>query len=384
MANVKIDLLTLDFPPIHGGISHYLYEIVQHMPPDFIRVVCVTPPDADLFDAQQKFEIVRLKIPTKWHLFTKQLKFFSPAFLLQLAKSNNSQYVLCGQAHYSLLLPAWFYSKLKRIPFGVFCYGLDLLYPQNYSYRTIFNYLLRQANVVFVDSSAAQNIAINLQVDPDKISLIYPTINPTSLANHVSAEAIRERHGLANKKCIVTVGRLIERKGHDIVIQSLPAILNEIPEAHYVIVGTGPYESQLKRLVMELGLENSVTFAGYVSQKELGGYFSMCDVFTMISREIVETGDIEGFGIVYLQASSFEKPIVAGNSGGVPDAVLHEQTGLLVNPTDPNEVSVAITHILQNPALAKYFGVTGKNRVQTQFRSEEATKKVLEVMGFIS
>lgn len=377
----KIEFLTLDFPPISGGISHYLYEIARHLPPERVRVIGVAVPDAQDFDTQQLFDVVRLRIPTSWPLFKRQLKFFSPFFFAQLIKDGDVAYIWCGQAHYSLLLPAWVYSGLKKIPFAVFCYGLDLLYPQTRLYRTVFNRLLRMADIVFVDSLAAKDIVLQLGVDSSKISVVYPTIDSDALQSVVTAQQMRERYNLLDKKCILTVGRIIERKGHDMVLCALPSILKLVPEAHYIIVGKGPHENELQKLVDQLQLRAHVTFAGYAAPDELGAYFSMCDVFTMISREIPETGDMEGFGIVYLQAGSFAKPVVAGKSGGVPDAVLHELTGLLVNPIDPDEVAQAIVLLLQDMALAKRLGEAGKRRIQAEFRSTEAAKKIMTAIG---
>lgn len=381
MARGEIVFLTLDFPPITGGISHYLYELVRQMPAAKVQVVGLAAPGSQDFDVQQHFEVVRLGIPTRWSLFKKQLKFFSPVFLSQLLRNNETRYVLCGQAHYSLLLSAWVYGRLKNVPYAVFCYGLDLLQPQATFYRGVFNYLLKSADIVFVDSQAAKEIALRLGIHSNKTFVVLPTINPEALKSDVTARQMRERFGLLDKKCVLTLGRIIERKGHDMILMALPTILKLVPEAHYIIVGSGPYENELRMLVDRLQLAQHVTFAGYALPHELGAYFSMCDIFAMISREIPETGDIEGFGIVYLQAGYFAKPVVAGNSGGVPEAVLHKQTGLLVNPTDPAEIAQAVALLLQDSQLAKRLGEAGKRRIQDEFHSTEAAKKVMAAIG---
>jgi len=180
---------------------------------------------------------------------------------------------------------------------------------------------------------------------------------------------------LGNKKCIVTIGRLVERKGHDIVLKAMTQILQQIPDLHYLIVGSGPNEISLKKQVSNMGLEKYVTFTGRVPDDEIGAYYELCDIFVMISREIPEKGDLEGFGIVYLEANYFGKPVVAGRSGGVEDAVVHNKTGLLVDPTKSDEVANAIITLLSNSNFAKTLGNTGKTRVINEFSRRKISQK---------
>ncbi len=379
-----IEILTLDFPPIEGGISRYLYEIVKHMPPEQIRVIAVNAPGGHNFDAKQKFETHRLKIPSDWNAFQKQLKFFAPYYINRLIKDSDSSVIICGQAHLSLMIPAWIVSKRRHTPFAVFSFGLDLLYPQTTKYKYIFNYILRSANMVFADSTAAKEILLGLGVSPQRIRLIHPSIDPNPQpVNEKLIRTIKERYNLADKKCILTVGRLIERKGHDTVLQALPSIIKAVPQAHYLIVGRGPNEPLLKRLVHKLHLNKHVTFIGFAPEEELAAYYSICDVFVMVSREIREKGEIEGFGIVYLEANLMGKPVVAGHSGGVPDAVLHEKTGLLVNPVNIQDIATAIIRLLENKNLAQCLGETGRLRAITEFSSKTSAQKVLSILSNI-
>jgi phosphatidylinositol alpha-1,6-mannosyltransferase len=385
LAKSKVEFLTLDFPPIVGGISRYLYEIINHMPEKEVRVTAVAAPGHEAFDAKQKFDIDRLKVPSKWDAFRKQLKFFAPFYYQNLLRKSDVSMILCGQAHYSLLLPAWAISRQRRIPFGVFTYGLDLLYPQTTRYRTPFNHLLRAADIVFADSGTAEKILFDLDVNKTRVEVIYPSVsNEVDNVDNLLMDSLRDKHGLAGRKCILTVGRLVERKGHDIVLQAMPQILRAVPDAHYLIVGKGEYEPRLRSIVHELGIEPYVTFTGYAGDEEVAAYYALCDVFTMISRAIPEKGDIEGFGIVYLEANVMGKPVVAGNSGGVPEAVIHEETGLLVEPTNVEEVSQAIIRLLQNPQLASRLGKQGQKRAVEEFTSQASATKVLNRLGAIT
>lgn len=347
------------------------------MPVKEVRVTAVAAPGFEAFDAKQAFEIDRLKIPSNWDAFHKQLKFFGPFYYQKLLRRRDISMILCGQAHYSLLLPAWAISRQRRIPFGVFTHGLDLLYPQTTKYRTLFNYLLKAADVVFANSGTAERILLDLEIDKTRVEVIYPSAsNDTGRLDNSLMEAIRDKHGLVGRKCILTVGRLVERKGHDIVLQAMPGILRAVPDAHYIIVGKGDYESRLRSLVQQLGIEPYVTFVGFASDEEVAAYYAICEVFAMISRAIPEKGDIEGFGIVFLEANLRGKPVVAGNSGGVPEAVLHGETGLLVEPTNVEEVSQAIVRLLQDPELAYRLGKQGQQRAVHEFNSQASAMKV--------
>jgi phosphatidylinositol alpha-1,6-mannosyltransferase len=376
----RIVFLVNNYPPMLGGISHHLYDITRFLPESMTYVIGLPTPEYEDFDRQQKYRIERISVPWGYDVSVRQFKFLAPVYMYQLIRVPNVDITLCGQAHHTLMLPAWLLQKTRGTPFGVFVYGLDLLRPQTRRYRKLFNALLREADVVFADSQAAADITCNLGVDFGKIHVVNPNVDPEKLIVRVPPETIRERHGLEGKKCILTVGRLVERKGHDVVLQALPEVISLVPDVHYLIVGSGPNEARLRSLVVDLGLEQYVTFVGRIEDDELASYYSVCDVFVMISREIPEEGDIEGFGIVYLEANLMGKPVIAGRSGGVPDAVLHNKTGLLVDPRAIREVSSALIQILRNSELAHKMGEFGKSRVVKEFSSGSAANRVLAVL----
>ena len=137
--------------------------------------------------------------------------------------------------------------------------------------------------------------------------------------------------------------------------------MREFPEVKYRIIGEGPQQLELKSLAAELGLSASVEFQGRVSDEELRQAIADCTVFAMPSREL--PGDAEGFGIVFLEAAALGKPSIAGRSGGISDAVIHEETGLLVNPNDPADVAGAVLRLLKDPALASTLGANARRRV---------------------
>jgi len=212
----------------------------------------------------------------------------------------------------------------------------------------------------------------------DKLCVVDEGVDLDSFDVDMGPSEIIEKHNLKGRKVILTVGRLVKRKGHDMVIKSLPNVLKAIPNAVYVIVGAGPELGSLKIVVKELNLSENVIFPGYVASKDLPNYYKACDVFVMASREL--NGDIEGFGIVYLEANACGKPVIAGRSGGTGSAVKHGLNGLLIDPLDVNEISDKITLLLSNEELAKNMGMRGRKLVETQFSYSLVAKRILNII----
>jgi phosphatidylinositol alpha-1,6-mannosyltransferase len=184
------------------------------------------------------------------------------------------------------------------------------------------------------------------------------------------ASKLRNSLGLSDKKVIVSVGRLVHRKGQDHLIESMPAVLERVPNAHLLLVGQGPYREHLQKLVKKFGLEESVTFIGRIQYADLPQYICVGDIFAMPSRSRLMGLEVEGLGIVYLEASSCGLPVLAGSSGGAPDAVLQNETGLVVNGTDNKQIASAAVELLSNSDLAQRMGVAGRQWIIDKWRWE--------------
>jgi phosphatidylinositol alpha-1,6-mannosyltransferase len=195
------------------------------------------------------------------------------------------------------------------------------------------------------------------------------------------ATKLRNSLGLSDKKVIVSVGRLVHRKGQDHLIEAMPAILEEVPTAHLLLVGQGPYREYLQKLVTKYGLEDSVTFIGRIQYADLPQYICVGDIFAMPSRSRLMGLEVEGLGIVYLEASSCGLPVLAGSSGGAPDAVLQSETGLVVNGTDNNQIAAAAVELLTNSDLAKRMGVAGRQWIIDNWRWEIWSKDFEDLLS---
>jgi len=175
---------------------------------------------------------------------------------------------------------------------------------------------------------------------------------------------LRAKYGLNGCKVILTVGRLVERKGHDMVIRALPAVRDAVGAVRYLIVGSGPEEQRLRALSSDVGFRDDVVFVGHVRDEELPAFYACCDVFVMPCRALPGRDGIEGFGAVFLEAAASGKPVIAGRSGGIADAVVEGATGILVNPTDVKQLASMLTRLLLNRDEAARLGRNGRQRAE--------------------
>jgi phosphatidylinositol alpha-1,6-mannosyltransferase len=183
----------------------------------------------------------------------------------------------------------------------------------------------------------------------------------------VSDAAVRERHALGDAPVVCCVSRLVARKGQDLLIRALPRVLQGVPEARLLIVGSGPYDARLKALAHSSGVQDRVVFTGAVPYEELAAYFRAGDVFAMPCRLRWFGFDVEALGAVFLQGAAVGRPVIAGDSGGAPEAVRHGETGLVVDPNEPEPLAHAIISLLHDPARAEAMGRAGSEWVHREW-----------------
>jgi phosphatidylinositol alpha-1,6-mannosyltransferase len=240
------------------------------------------------------------------------------------------------------------------------------------------NDVLRGAHAVLPISRHLQQLAIQAGAAPERTHLIHPAIDARRVQGG-SGEKFRSRHNLGTRPMLLTLARLVDRKGQDTVLRSLPAILAEVPDLVYVLAGSGSYQGELEKIARDLKVERNVLFAGFVADAEVPDLYAAADAYVMVSREGREAGDIEGFGITYLEASAAGLPVVAGNSAGAKDAVEDGATGRLVDPTDVNAVGLAILELFRNRERARALGAAGRARVEREFSLQKRAARIVEV-----
>ncbi|PLW72322.1 alpha-(1-2)-phosphatidylinositol mannosyltransferase, partial [Streptomyces sp. DJ] len=201
------------------------------------------------------------------------------------------------------------------------------------------------------------------------------TFHPAS-----GGDAVRARLGLADRPVVVCVSRLVPRKGQDTLVRAMPEILARVPDAVLLVVGGGPYRAELEKLAERTGVASSVRFTGPVPWEELPAHYGAGDVFAMPCRTRRGGLDVEGLGIVYLEASATGLPVVAGDSGGAPDAVLDGETGYVVPGGSPGAVAERVTALLEDPELRRAMGERGRRWVEDAWRWDALADRLKELL----
>lgn len=209
---------------------------------------------------------------------------------------------------------------------------------------------------------------------------LVPTVDASSFVPGLGRDEIRQRYGLGTAPVVVCISRLVPRKGQDRLIEALPAIRDRVPGARLLLVGTGPYRDDLESMVARLGLAEAVTLTGRVPLEELPMHLAAGDVFAMPCRTRHMGFDVEGLGIVFLEAAAAGLPVVAGVSGGAPDAVLDGESGFVVDGEDVAAITDRVVTLLTDRDLAARMGARGRAWVEDAWRTEDQAAKLLALL----
>lgn len=355
------------FGPKKGGSQTYAQEVAGNLCALGQAIVFFTrsQPESEEFDAKLPFEVVRRHSKVQLGaLFFKRLK----------EEPFDAIYVTHRADFAALANTA---SRLFGKPYFISVYGGEILHDfRASSVRRNF----ASARAIIAISRYTKSLLTRLGVSERKIHVIPCGTDPQRFNPGIDGSGIRRKHGLENKKVILSVSRLVKRKGNASVISALPAVLAAIADAHYLIVGEGPEEDSLRGQISKMKLDANVTFAGRVDERELPDYYASCDVFVMPSFAAHRGENVEGFGITYLEANACGKPVIGGRTGGVEDAIAHGETGLLVDPLDIDQIGHAIVEILGDERKAHTMGKTGRERVEKEYNWRRVSERILELM----
>lgn len=377
-------LLAQDFPPMGGGIARLHGELARRYPKG--ELIVSTPGDPDAADVDAGFPAIIDRLPIGVRR-TKTL----PAVLFwsrraaRLARQHGVRFVHCGNVKPAGYPARWVYERL-RVPYSLFLYGADLLSEQHKIRhsalkRRAARAIFAGAAVLLAISNWTRDLALTILGDLGldghgrRLRVVHLGTDPTSFRPGIDPRALRARFDLPDDgtRWLVTVARLQQHKGMDTVIEALPAILARAPDVRYAVAGVGPDRERLEKRVEQLRLGDRVRFLGGVGDQDLPALYNLASVYVGASRRAERLG-VEGFGISLVEASACGLPVVAGNSGGVPDAVRDGETGVLVPPEEPAAFADAICRLLADPSAAKRMGQAGRRAVETYFNWDRVVR----------
>lgn len=320
------------------------------------RVPFLRPPASDAESANWFDRLV--------HIFSRDLPImFSVLFrIISLIISRRVEVVCLGE----LIYGGWLVFPLRYLlgrKVFIYTHGEEISQDTNNFLARLRGYFLHHAHgVIAVSLFCKGQVISKYKVEQRKIHVVNNGVDLQAYTREGKNRNVWPEH-IRSRRIILSVSRLVERKGQETLIRAMPEILKEQPDAHSVIVGEGPLEGSLKSLVSELGLEEHCSILGHAPQSEVLEYFKNCDVFALPCRTLAD-GDTEGFGLVFLEAGACGKPVVAGVAGGTVEAVIDGTTGFLVNGSSVPEVAQAIGRILADGQLAARMGEEGWQRAQ--------------------
>jgi phosphatidylinositol alpha-1,6-mannosyltransferase len=348
-------LVTNDFPPKIGGIQTFAEGLWRSLPADRVAVLAPRWEGADTYDVAAPFLVVRDRERFMWPGPNLRRK------VHELVDEHSVEAVLFGDAFPLARLGPELADR--GVPYLVMAHGFDFWLSTTPGTNRWLRRVTERASRVPVCSAFIGKTVRTAVPAHVPVSVLTPGVDIERFRPDLPTADIRQRLGIGERPLVVCVSRLVARKGQDVLIRGMRRIRRRVPEAALLIVGGGPAELRLRRLAGEAP-PGSVFFAGQVTQEELPRYYAVGDVFSMPCRNRLSGLEVEGWGIVFVEAAACGRPVVVGDSGGARETLVDGETGFLVDGGDVAEVADAIARLLEDPAMAGQMGKAGRTWVE--------------------
>ncbi|MFE6923892.1 glycosyltransferase family 4 protein [Nocardia sp. NPDC057663] len=369
-------LVTNDFPPRPGGIQSYLHALANQLPPDDLVVYAPRwrGDSHEKFDAAQKFRVVRhpttLMVPT-------------PGVIKRagaLLREHDCDTVWFGAAApLAAMAPMLRRAGAERILAST--HGHEVGWSMLPGARQVLRSIGENTDVVTYVSKYTRGRFASAFGPRAALEYLPPGVDPAEFRPDPAARAeLRARYGLGDRPTVLCLSRLVARKGQDMLIVAMNEVRERVDGAVLVIAGGGPYETRLRGLAEALGVTDSVVFTGRVPSGELAAHHTIADVFAMPCRTRGAGLDVEGLGIVFLEASATGVPVVAGSSGGAPETVREGETGLVVHGRSVEQISDALVELLTDRDKAAAMGAAGRVWVEQNWHWDRQGARLRELL----
>lgn len=357
-----------------GGIARWMGELAKHYPAGSLVVSTGRHSGSMALDRSFPNRIDRIATASE-RLRTIQGTFLWARRVSALASQSNVEFIWCGNLKPASYPARW--AKLRTgVPYGVLLHGGDLLILRDQAQRSLLkrraaHALLGSAAVLVSNSTWTSNLCravmnqVGLEFETSRVRVVPLGADPLVFRPGVDSTEVRRRYGLNRGRWLLTVARLTAHKGIDTGIRVVAQLATAYPELVYAVVGSGDQLPGLEKLAQSLGVLDRVRFFTDVPDTDLPAFYNCAEIYLGLSRATAQ--GVEGFGISLAEASACGLPIVAGRSGGIPDAVRDGETGLLVDPEQPAGAAAAVKVLLEDRALASRLGAEGRRSVETYF-----------------
>ena len=364
----SILFVTNDFGPRAGGIETFIIGLIERLPFGSVTVYTSSQEGTIAYDAawRDNYGVIVIRDKAKILLPTPRVA----RAVARIVNRDKKEIVAFGAAApLALMAPTLRRAGATRIV--ALTHGHEVWWSKIFPFKVAMRRIGNTTDSLtylgeFTKTAISQALS---STSAKRMVKIAPGIDIEHF-KPVDASELKKELGLENKKVIVSVGRLVHRKGQDKLIESMPTIIRGIPQAHLLIVGEGPYRKHLTELVDNLGLSSHVSFIGRIQYAQLPHYICIGDVFAMPSRSRFFGLEVEGLGIVYLEASACGLPVIAGSSGGAPDAVIEGVTGVVVNGLDVQAISQSVIELLGGGDASQKMGLAGRQWIEENWRWE--------------
>jgi phosphatidylinositol alpha-1,6-mannosyltransferase len=384
--SLRILVTAFDYRPQLGGIATCAFELARALsakPGIEVRMLAPSRSGDAEFDKHEHFPTVRRPLPSRATLavaplarhIREEASTWKPDAIL------NTIWYPCGLATFMGLG----LRRRARPPYFIMAHGMEILDSRKGFTRRLRTALapirravLGRARTVFAVSHFTKKLLVErCRVAEDNIHVIFNGVHPEEFKPGPRSEDLVRELGLQGKKILLTVTRLHGYKGVDRAISALRYVIARHPDVVYLVCGEGADRRRLESLAVHLGLREHVIFAGRVPEGRLRDYYNLAECFVLLSREDWDAPDVEGFGIVFLEAAACAKASIAGRSGGIPDAVADGETGWLVDPNSEYEISRAMLTCLEDADLLRRRGEAARERVLREFTWERISERLI-------
>jgi phosphatidylinositol alpha-1,6-mannosyltransferase len=389
----KTFLLTGEFPPMQTGIARMMGEITRRYPRGELLVSTGQHRDSQDADVRFSSQLVdRLPVPNKALRNLAGLLFWSRR-VATLARQHKPRFVWCDSIRPCTYPAKWMHERVGT-PYGVFVHGGDLLKELHAIHHSRFarktaKALLGSAVAVVANSQwtreQAQTVLRELGLDPlaEHVKLVPLGTDPEQFRPDIDTHAVRSRYRMNGGDWVLTVARLEPYKGVDTTLKAVAQVRSEGHDVSYLIVGTGKQRKNYQRLAQDLGIADHVRFVGNVPEAELPAVFNAATAYIGVSRR-ADGSRVEGFGVALAEASACGLPVIAGQSGGLAEAVHDGETGLVVDPDEPEAVAAALKRLLADQLLARRLGLAGRKAIETYYNWDRVIRDLRDIESQVS